>query len=103
MQNSKTENNMISDFEYTFAMKAIRRKQSYLVISILSVVLGLNLSMYYAWLAYTDIEFNLGIHFILVLLILLNARQNLRQYSYAKTLEVIFTSTEYIDKKNIIE
>jgi len=46
--------------------------------------------LYYSWLANTVIDFEKGIHAILIILILLNARQNLRQYNYAKILEAIF-------------
>jgi hypothetical protein len=81
---------MLSDYQNKFALKTIQRKQTYLVISILSVIIGVCLTLYYSWLANTVIDFEKGIHAILIILILLNARQNLRQYNYAKILEAIF-------------
>ena len=78
---------MLSEYQNKFAMRAIQRKKIYLVISILSVVLALGLSIYYSWLAFTVAGFDKGIHIVLVILILLNARQNFRQYSYAKIMK----------------
>ena len=52
-----------------------------------SVIIGLGLAAYYSWEAYTHPRFDFWIHFVLVVLVLLNARQNLRQYNYAKILE----------------
>ena len=52
-----------------------------------SVIIGLGLAAYYSWDAYTHPRFDFWIHFVLVVLVLLNARQNLRQYNYAKILE----------------
>lgn len=77
----------MTDAELNFAKRAIRRKKLFLVLSITSVVVGLCLTLLYAWQYATQPDFAPGIHFVLVLLILLMARQNLRQYYYAKILE----------------
>ena len=78
----------MTDAELRFAKRAIRRKKLFLVLSITSVVVGLSLALFYSWqFATHQPGFALGIHFVLVLLILLTARQNLRQYYYAKILE----------------
>lgn len=48
--------------------------------------MGLGLAVFYSWEAYTQPGFDIAIHFVVVILILLNARQSLRQYNYAKIL-----------------
>ena len=77
----------ITDTEIHFAKRAIRRKKLFLMLSITSVIVGLCFALYYSWQFATQPGFAPGIHFVLVLLILLMARQNLRQYYYAKILE----------------
>lgn len=77
----------MTDSEFNFAKRAIKRKKLFLALSITSVIVGLSLTFFYAWQYATQPDFALGIHFVLVLLILLMARQNLRQYYYAKILE----------------
>lgn len=77
----------MTDSELLFAKRAIRRKKRFLLLSIISVIVGLGLALYYAWQFATQPGFAPGIHFVLVLFILLMARQNLRQYYYAKILE----------------
>lgn len=77
----------MTDAELHFAKRAIRRKKIFLVLSIVSVIVALCLALYYTWQLVTQPEFAAGIHFVPVLLILLMARQNLRQYYYAKILE----------------
>jgi len=77
----------MTDSELCFAKRAIKRKKLFLALSITSVIAGLSLALYYAWQFATQPDFAPGIHFVLVLLILLMARQNLRQYYYAKILE----------------
>ncbi len=77
----------ITDTELLFARRAIKRKKLFLAFSITSVIVGLCLALLYAWQFATQPGFSPGIHFVLVTLILLMARQNLRQYFYAKILE----------------
>jgi len=77
----------LTDSERHFAKRAIRRKKLFLGLSITSVIVGLSLALLYAWQSATQPGFAPGIHFVLVLLILLMGRQNLRQYYYAKILE----------------
>lgn len=77
----------MTDSEVDFARRSIKRKKLFLALSITSVIVGLSLALFYAWQYATQPDFALGIHFVLVLLILLMARQNLRQYYYAKILE----------------
>ncbi len=84
---------MLTSYERKLAIKAIQRRKLFLVLSIASVIVGLGLAVFYSWEAYTQPGFDTGIHVVLVVLILLNARQNLRQYSYAKILERMISET----------
>lgn len=77
----------MTDSESRFAKRAIKRKKLFLMFSIASVTVGSSLTLFYAWQYATQPGFAPGIHFVLVLLIFLMARQNLRQYYYAKILE----------------
>ena len=77
---------MLNDEERQWTAKAIGRTRLFLWLSISGVAIATGLAAWYAWQAYTQPDFRLGIHAVLVLLILLNARQNLRQYRYATIL-----------------
>jgi len=70
-----------------FAERTIRRKPLFLLLSLLGLTVGLGLGGWYLWQAIQQSDLKPGVHFVLVLLILLNARQNLRQYRYARLLE----------------
>ncbi len=83
---------MVTKYEHKLAINTIRRRTIFLALSIISVMIGLGLAVFYSWEAYTQPRFDIGIHIVLVVLILLNARQNLRLYSYAKMLEVVISS-----------
>ncbi len=83
---------MLTEYEQKLALKAIRRKKLFLTLSITSVIIALGLAAFYSWEAYAEPGFDIGIHFTLVILILLNARQNLRQYNYAKILGTIISN-----------
>ena len=73
--------------ERLFVERAVRRKRGFLVLSIVGVVVGLLLAVYYGYRGWTDPEYPLGIRAAIVVLILLSARHNLRQYRYAHILE----------------
>ena len=77
----------MTNYQQNLATKAIRRKKLFLVLSIVSVMIALGLAVYYTWEAYTQPNFDVAIHVVLIVMILLNARQNLRQYGYAQILE----------------
>lgn len=89
----------MTKYERKLAIKTIQRKKLFLVLSITSVIIGLGFTILYSWEAYSQPNFDIGIHFVLVVLILLNARQNLRQYSYAKILEIVGLSESVVTKK----
>ena len=83
---------MLTKYEHKLATNTIRRKIIFLVLSIISVFIGFGLAVFYFWETYTQPSFDVGIHFVLVVLILLNARQNFRQYNYAKILEILISN-----------
>ena len=70
-----------------FAERAIRRKQVFLILSAAGVAIGLGLAAWYGYRRWSDPAYPIGLRFVLVILILLNARQNLRQYRYALAFE----------------
>ena len=79
----------MTDAESRFAARALRRKRLFLVLSIAGVVIAAGLSAYYIARATSDPAFPIGPHAVIVVLILLNARQNLRQYRFAGILEQV--------------
>lgn len=77
---------MLSDYEQALISKNIYKQSRFLLLSLASLMTGLSLAEYYAWKAFAQPEFNPGIHIVVVILILLNARQNLRQHYLANLL-----------------
>lgn len=77
----------LNDVERAFAAQAVRRKEVFRVLSIAGVAIAAGLTAFYAWERLHDQSFQLGPRLVLVVLILLNARQNLRQHKYAVLLE----------------
>ena len=73
--------------ERSFVLAAVRRKRLFLVLSLLGVTVAVGLAFYYGYRHWLDPDYSLGVRAVLVLLILLNARQNLRQYRYARVLD----------------
>ena len=73
--------------EASFARRVVGRRRLFLVLAIAGVIIGAGLAVYYGWRAAHDPAFPLGPHAVIVLLVLLNARQNLRQYRYAGVIE----------------
>ena len=77
----------MTDSESRFAARAVRRKKLFLRLAIAGIVIAAGLSAYYTYRKATDPEFSIAPRAVIVLLILLNSRQNLRQYRYAGVLE----------------
>jgi hypothetical protein len=71
-----------------FALRAIRRKRLFLGLSIAGLVVAAALTMLYGVLWFRNPAFPVAPRAVIILLVLLNARQNLRQYKYARLLEV---------------
>ena len=71
------------DGEEAFVERCIRRQSVFLTLSIIGVVVGLGLAIWWA----LDGKSGHALEFIVVILVLLNARNQLRQWRYAKALE----------------
>lgn len=69
-----------------FVAGAIRRRPLFLALSIAGVAVAVALVIYYVHQRLQDPGYPVGLRAVVVLLILLNARQNLRQYRYARVL-----------------
>jgi len=82
----------LSEGERAFAAQAVRRKAVFRTLSVAGVALGALLAAYYGWERAQDPSYPLASHLVLVVLILLNARQNLRQHKYAVLLEKLTRS-----------
>ena len=78
---------MLTDSERRFVERALRRKRLFLALAIAGVAIAGGLSIFYTYRKLTDPSFPIGPRAVIVLLILLNSRQNLRQYRYAAVLE----------------
>jgi len=84
---SDAEPKTIGDVERAFAERAIRRKRLFLVLSNVSIAVALLLAVVYGYERLRDPTFSIAPRAVIILLILLNARQNLRQHKYAAILE----------------
>ena len=71
-------------------LAAVRRKRLFGLLSLLGVTIAVGLASYYGYRRWLNPGYALGGRAVIVLLILLNARQNLRQYRYARVLEKLF-------------
>jgi len=77
----------MTDNDERFALRAIRRKRLFLGLSIAGLSIAAALSVLYGIFWWRDPKFPIAPRAVIVLLVLLNARQNLRQYKYARLLE----------------
>ena len=77
----------LGDAERAFADRAIRRKRLFLVLSNVSVAVAVGYLVMCVYRRLRVPGFEVGPRAVIVLLILLNARQNLRQHKYAAILE----------------
>jgi hypothetical protein len=82
----------LNDGERAFAERAVRRKELFRKLSIAGIVIAAGLAVFYGWERLHDPSFPLAPRFVLIVLILLNARQNLRQHKYAALLEKLTRS-----------
>ena len=77
----------MTESEEAFARRAVRRKGLFLKLSAASVIVAVGLVVLYSILWWRDHTYAVGPRAVIILLILLNARQNLRQYRYGGVLE----------------
>ena len=80
--------------EEKFLHRQLSNQQSYLYFSIVGVVIGLGLLVYYMVTGLLD-----GIHFALIMIILIGARGNLKQHKDAKLLAKFYET----EQKNSIK
>lgn len=73
--------------ERRFAETAVRRKSLFRTLSVIGVVVGVLLAVYYGYARWRDPGLALGPRLALIVFVLLNARQMLRQHKYATILE----------------
>lgn len=84
----------LSASQLRFAESAIRREKLFAVLSALGVLIGLLLAAVYAWRRWQSPDSPIAMQFVVVVLILLNARQNLRQVRYARLLRELLQGTK---------
>jgi hypothetical protein len=77
----------MTEAQSRFLASAIRRKDLFLQLSILGVIVAVGLAGWYIWRGLEEPGASGGTGWVLVVLVLLNARQNLRQHKYAELLE----------------
>ena len=87
----------MNEADRRFVEQAVARKDLFKNLSILSVIAGALLGAYYAVESMRDPNFDWGVRAVLVVLILLNGRQNLRQFKYARALEGLLPLVETTD------
>ena len=78
---------MATDSQQRFVERALRRKKLFLAISIVGIVIAVGLTAYYGFRRLNDPTFPIGTRAVIVVLILLNSRQNLRQYRFVSFIE----------------
>jgi hypothetical protein len=79
--------------EESFAAASVRRKTVFLVLAVAGVVAAAMLALFYAYQRARNPEYAIGVRMVLVVFVLLNARQNLRQFKYARLLEKLLQSS----------
>ena len=77
----------MTESQEAFARRAIRRKKLFFQLSVASLFVAAGLVVLYSTFWWRDHSYPVGPRAVIILLILLNARQNLRQYKYAGVLE----------------
>jgi len=78
---------LATETQQRFVERALRRKKLFLAISIVGIVIAVGLTAYYGIQRLNDPTFPIGSHGVIVILILLNSRQNLRQYRFVSFIE----------------
>ena len=78
---------LATDSQQRFVERALRRKKLFLALSIVGMVIAVVLAAYYGFRRLNDPTFPIGPRAVIVVLILLNSRQNLRQYRFASFIE----------------
>jgi hypothetical protein len=78
---------LVTNTQQHFVERALRRKKLFLALSMVGVAIAVVLAGYYGFRWLSDPTFPIGPHAVIIVLILLNARQNLRQYRFVSFIE----------------
>jgi hypothetical protein len=81
----------MTESEEAFARRAVRRRGLFLKLSVASLIVAAGLVVLYSIFWWRDQSYPIGPRAVIILLILLNARQNLRQYRYAGVLKQLLS------------
>ena len=76
----------MTEAQSRFLTNAIRRKDLFLQLSIVGVIVAIGLAGWCIWRRLEEPSASGGTGWVLLILVLLNARQNLRQCHYARIL-----------------
>jgi hypothetical protein len=76
-----------TESQQRFVERALRRKKVFLAISIVGMAIAVGLAVYYGFRRLNDPTFPIGQRVVIIILILLNSRQNLRQYRFVSFIE----------------
>ena len=82
----------MTESEEAFARRAVRRKRLFLALSVAGLGVSAFLIALYGYFWWTRPDYPVASRAVIVVLVLLNARQNLRQYRYAGVLEQMLVS-----------
>jgi hypothetical protein len=88
---------VLSAREQRFVTVAVRRKRLFLGLALGGIVVGAGLAAWFGYRWATEPQFSLQLRPLVVLLILLVARLNLRQYRYARALEKLMAQQRGAD------
>jgi hypothetical protein len=78
---------LATNSQQRFVERAVRRKKLFLVLSIVGIVIAVVFAAYSGFRRLNDPTYPIGPRAVIVILILLNSRQNLRQYRFASFIE----------------
>lgn len=90
----------MSPSDRLFARRALGRGRLFLGLSVAGVAVALGLAALYGYRRWIDPGYPLGLPAVVILLVLLNARQNLRQYRYVRVLESFSATILGTDERN---
>ena len=82
----------MNETDASFVRRAIRRRQAFSVLSVVGVIVGGGLLVWSTMLALAGEPASAS--GVIAILVLLNARQNLRQSRYARILESLVENTD---------
>jgi hypothetical protein len=90
---NEAPNPFLDPTESAFALRAVRRKGLFLSLSAAGLLVAAGYSVWCVWMKKHDPAFDMRARAVIVVLVLLNARQNLRQYRYACLIEKLLPTT----------